>query len=280
MNRNRLNLILLAAVLVLGVVAFLQPGLEEEKPAKPALTTLDPERIQRIEIQRPRQDSIVLRRQGDQWQLRLDERWLPANAWRIRQLLELARSPSETRFPAPAELAQYGLAEPRISLRLDTVTLLFGDSEPLTHRRYVRLDDTIHLIDDRHYIHLVAADTDYLRPAPLPAQTRIEALELPDGQRLQRDEDGNWQLQPPRDISQDRINRLLDQWRQAQAMQVSRHSPGKDRIRLQLDDGRWLGFDQTEAEGEWLLIRNDLGLAYHFPPDTRQRLTRLDDDDA
>lgn len=280
MNRNRLNLILLAAVLVLGLVAFLQPGLEEEKPPKPPLTTLDPEHIQRIEIQRPRQDPVVLRRQEGHWQLRLDERWLPANTWRIRQLLELARSPSEARFPAPAELAQYGLAEPRIRLRFDTLTLLFGDSEPLTHRRYVQQGDTVHLIDDRYYIHLVAADTDYLRLTPLPAQARIEVLELPDGQRLQRTEDGDWQLQPPRDISQDSINRLLDHWRQAQAMQVSRHAPGEDRIRLQLDDGRWLGFDQAEGEGEWLLIRNDLGLAYHFPTDTRARLTRLDNDDA
>ncbi len=275
---NKLNLLLLLAVLGLGLLAYFQPGLEPQDDSRPPLTTLNPDSIDQIRIQRSGQNDIELRRQGQHWQVRLDGRWLPANAWRIKQLLELAQAPSLARFAAePAKLGQYGLAEPRIRLRLGSLDIAIGDTDPLGQRRYLLIGDSVHLISDRFYLHLAAADSDYVRLAPLPEDARINSLELPGGMRLERAE-GDWRLSPEQAISRDRINQLIDEWRQAQAMQVSRHAPGEADIRLRLASGETLAFSQAEGDGEWLLIRNDWGLAYHFPAASRARLTRLDGD--
>ena len=44
----------------------------------------------------------------------------------------------------------------------DDFTIAFGDSEPLKHRRYVLINDQVHLMNDLHYHFLLQPGSTYL----------------------------------------------------------------------------------------------------------------------
>ncbi len=146
-RRWRINLMLLLAALLLGVAVWLA-----QPPGFAPLTSLDPAAVIRIEISDLSGRQILLQKQSTLW--RSGE--ATANAPRIGQLLGLCTTPSLERFPVPSDLRPFGLDPAPIRLRLNSLTLDFGNTDPINGWRYVRIGDQIHLIADGFYHHLSA----------------------------------------------------------------------------------------------------------------------------
>ena len=147
-RRSLLNLVLSGLVLGLLLLVWrLQPQ------ALPPLTPLLPEQIALIHLSATSGRDIQLEKRAGHWWLghtRADER-------RIEQLLGICTTPSLQRFPLPSEgLAEFGLDNPAIRLRLNDLELAFGTTDPLNGWRYVRVGDQIHLIGDGFQHHLTA----------------------------------------------------------------------------------------------------------------------------
>ncbi|MCZ6576624.1 MAG: DUF4340 domain-containing protein, partial [Gammaproteobacteria bacterium] len=107
-NRWLLNLGLVVLVGVLVVLAVSKRRVDQEPPAPP-LTMLVPEQIERIRIERPDNERLVLQRQGGNWLL-IAPLQARANSFRVESLLRLATAPSELRLRAdPDALSKYGL---------------------------------------------------------------------------------------------------------------------------------------------------------------------------
>ncbi|MCG8044516.1 MAG: DUF4340 domain-containing protein [Candidatus Thiodiazotropha endolucinida] len=146
-SRTKINLLLLAAVGLLGLLVWLS------QPAPlPPLTHLDPQQITRIRINDLQGREISLMRRQNQW-MSGDQ---PADQSRVRQLLKICRTPSLSRFTAPDDLEPYGLAPSPIMMALDDTTLSFGNSDPVNGWRYVHHRGEVHLIADGFYHHLIA----------------------------------------------------------------------------------------------------------------------------
>ncbi|MEW8398838.1 MAG: hypothetical protein AB2707_22000 [Candidatus Thiodiazotropha sp.] len=146
-NRVAVNLLLILLIGLLGLLLWWS-----QPDALPPLTELDPHQISRITINDLQGREIALARSQDRWMSGSQA----ADQSRVRQLLQICRTPSLRRFDAPDDLQPYGLAPAPLVMRLDDAILMFGDNDPLNGWRYVHYLGEVHLIADGFYHHLVA----------------------------------------------------------------------------------------------------------------------------
>ncbi len=133
------------------------PGPDHEETQTP-LTPLDPVSIQRIRLQRMG-ETLEFTRSSTGWRTGQGR----ADDDRLSALTRIARGPSLRHFNVNEASAQeLGLAPPQLVLELDGLRLEFGATEPIRQRRYVRIGDTVHLIEDRHQRQLLAPAASYL----------------------------------------------------------------------------------------------------------------------
>lgn len=273
------NLFLLLVVVALALLAIYEPGIEEPKE-QPALLSLERGAIEHILIRRQGQPTIELARGPlGEWQL-LQPLKAAADDYRIDSLLRIADTKSLSRFTMEkGGLADYELDKPRVVLELNNTTrIAFGAQSPLDHRRYVRLDDsdTVQLINDTLYYHLIGAYPGYINKRPLPGDASIQALTLPQ-LSLQWQEE-RWQVMPePESYSADQITHLLDNWKYASALSVEEYD-GKEGEPVTITlKGREapLEFLLTAREPDLILARPDLGIQYHFPAESGDEMLTL-----
>jgi hypothetical protein len=262
---------------VLALVAVYEPGVEEPEE-KPSLIALDRKTVTHILIQRDGRADIELQRGDDGNWLLLQPVILPADGYRIDALLRVTASKSLGSFPAePEKLAEYSLSEPAVTLSLNRNThIAFGSNTPLDHRRYVRLGDTVHLISDTLYYHLIGAFTTFVSKSPLPRGSAIAALQLPE-LNLQWQQN-RWQVTPqPADYSADQVTQLLDAWRYASAIEVKPYDGQTGEvITLQPKDTEQpLQFLLTARDPDLVLARPELGIQYHLPAEAAAKMLQL-----
>lgn len=272
-RRSVLNLALLALAAALAALVYWEPGLE--RPAGPAkLTTLAPADITRLVIRPQRGQEIRLERDAGTWMMRAPIAAY-ANEFRIDALLGIAQADSQAQFAAATlDLAKFRLDAPATVLQLNDLELAFGDSEPLDHRRYVRVGATVHLIGDDYFYRLQTDFPSFVSSRLLPPQARPAQIRLP-GFSIER-ADGQWRLAPAQQQpSMDALNGFVDEWARAQAVELDRYAgePAQGAITVTLEGAAApLEFLLLEAEPELVLARADLGLRYHFTAEQARRL--------
>jgi hypothetical protein len=275
--KHRILTNLLLLTIVLGLLALvLWEHRTTPQPVTTRLLALEAAAIHTLHIDRPGQAALILQRQAnDAWRM-LSPITIEASGFRIESLLRISQLSSLGSFPATeANLADYRLAEPLVTLTLnDQYRLDFGGQTALDHRRYVRLDDTIHIVPDTLFYHLIGEPQGFIAHRLLPEGMRITAITLP-GLRLVH-EAGQWQAHPPEALrSVDQIQSLLDAWRHAGVIQV-RPYDGQEgpSIYIELEDAS-LKFLLTEHQGEPVLARPDLGIQYHLSQASAEPMLRL-----
>ncbi len=279
-RRGALNLLLLLLALALGAVAYFQPGRDQgQEGGQVPLTALRAGDLSHLVVRRDGQVRVELRRQGERWRL-LQPVEADADPFRAEQLARLAEAPSLARFPASGrDLAPYGLDRPALEVELDGLRLAFGKTTPVGSRRYVRLGEVIHLVEDLYYYDASAEPLAFVDKALLPEGARLEALELP-GLSLRRTAEGGWRLEPPRGgVSSDRLEELVQAWREARAWSVRRPEGQRPdeppQARLHLAGGEVLRYLVVAREPDLVLVRPDLDLAYHLDASQARRLLEL-----
>ncbi|MEO5573468.1 MAG: DUF4340 domain-containing protein [Gammaproteobacteria bacterium] len=276
-SRVLLNLGLLVLAAIAGLVMVYLPGLE--KPATPiALTSLKPAQVTHILMQRTGQADIRLVKQQQGWFMTAPLT-LSANTASVDSLLELAQIESQQQFNARAQdLGKFNVAEPRVRVRLNDEEIAFGGTEPLQQRRYVLVNNTVHLINEVVYDSLLSAPTVWVSSALLPPASQLSSIELP-GITLFKQSNGSWKLTPPQNnISSDTINSLVDEWTHAQAQQVKPYTTGTahGKVLLHLQSSKNpISFDIQARTPELILARPDLGVQYHLPAELSDRLLKM-----
>lgn len=265
-KRNLLNLVLLLVVAGLGLLAWLEPG-RSPAPQAVKITTLDPAGIERIRIERPADTVEMVRRDG-RWQLTAPQA-APANTIRTDAIVSVAAIESLNQQPiADLDLAAYGLVEPKARLQLNDVTIDFGATAPLDNRRYVRVGDTLHLIPDLRYYQLIGHWSGYVSLRLLEEGTALDRIELPQVTLVNKE--GSWLPEPaPEQWSADAATALAQRWLSVQAMEVREHksTASGEELRLHVRGREQpLRFVIAAREPDLVLVRPDLGLAYHLLP--------------
>ena len=268
-----LNLSLLALIGVFALLAAFEPG--KKKAETMPLARIDAAAVQKIEISG--KETLNLEKKEGHWFLTAPFQ-APANDHRVDLLLKIPATANSASYPAVAsELARFGLAPPGTVLRLDGLTLEFGDSDPIQQRRYVKVGETLHLVEDNFHHHLTAPATDYVEKKLLPENPDLRKIELP-GLILTREEGGKWRSEPPQDPPGP-LYELVDTWKYARAFDVKRHeakdAPPGETVRVTLGQGGPLEFGIVRRAPELVLLRADWGLEFHLTEETSKSLLTL-----
>jgi len=270
-----LNLILLLLIILLALIAYLEPG-NESDDTLPQLLSLPPGQVNTIRLEPSADHHIDLARESGGWVI-VEPIRVAANSYRVETILALVQAASYADYPAADQpLASFGLGPPRSRVRLNDVTIAFGDSEPLHKRCYVQVGDQVHLIDDRYFYATQLLLTALVDTALVPANAMPARIRLPDG--VLHEIHGDWRLEPAEaDVSMDELNGLVDEWRHARAMQVSTYQgdTAESMIDIAFTDGSHIELELLARSPELILGRRDLGLRYHFTAEQAERLLRL-----
>lgn len=275
-----LNLALLLLVAALAVFAWYRSAHPPGDTRSP-LTDVDPETVRRIEIQQPKQPTVVLERTESGWRMRapLDAR---ADGLAVDNVLRLARAPIETTVgPVDGNLARFGLESPSLVARLDNTTIRFGAMHPLKDDYYVEHDARVQLISSRYYAQTAAKYTNLIDTRLIEPGRKVVGFKFPHFALTLNG--GTWQRQPELpSLSSDRINAFVDDWRHARALQVDKDAGRKplEQVLLTFEDepGRLttLRLGVASRTGELVLVRPDEGLQYRFPEEVGRRLFTLE----
>lgn len=267
-SRLTLNLVLLAIVAALGVVAFLEPG--KTKPETHPLAVVDEKALTGITLKN--RETIRFEKVNGHWSL-VEPFKAPANEIRIHQLIDIAKVNSEAHYPVdPTNLVPFELDKPKAVLSLGDVAFTFGGNDPINMRRYVQVGETLHLVSDDFFHHLTAQATDYVDKKLLPEGAKIQEIQIP-GLKATLGNDGKWTRTPPAEGNAG-MSELLTIWNSARAIDVRREDkpvPGET-IRIGLNEGRVLEFIITQREPDLVLSRRDLGLRYDITAETASQL--------
>jgi hypothetical protein len=283
-NRWLLNIALVLLLGALVLVAVLRPGAKKDADSL-ALTTLAPESVERIRLQRPRQPDVVLVKADGTWQITAP-RAARANDFRVTEIARMVAARLATRFPAvTADLPQYGLDKPLATVLLNDTEIRFGAMHPLNNQIYVLHDNRVQLIPAALLRTALTPLEELLSLGLLAEKTKITAMRFP-AFRLGQNEQGAWTRTPEmKSLSSDRLNRFVDEWRYARALSVATYSgkPVKERITLIVADGaksRSIEFGVLARKPELVIVRLDEKLEYHFPDDAVARLLDLAPDET
>ena len=232
---------------------------------------------------------ILEKKEKDTWYLRKPIE-IEANRFEAEMLAETASASSFAQYPASqVDLAQLKLDKPVLKVRFNDQEVAFGDTEPLTGRRYALYRGTVHLINDSIAGVLNADVTHFVSHALLPEGVHPVLIRFPDipetaetinpaqGERELRFERDRWVLTPPdSSVSQDAINQLVDGWRYAHALRVEPFK-GEQKplaaVTVQLQGASQpIRFDVLSLKPELVLARRDLGLKYYVAEPLAERL--------
>lgn len=280
-KRTLLNLGLVSLALVLALVAWLEPG-KKAAPEAENLTDLAASRVYKIRIERREGKTVEIDRVDGMWLMREPVKAV-ANSFRIESLLRVTEYKSLGHNPVDGlDLAKYALDKPAVRLFLnDDIEMEFGESTPLDNRRYVRLGDTVHLIKDAAYYHLIGKWTTFLSQRLIDEGLQIDTLELPG--LILRKHEGNWLPEPkPENFSADASTRLIQNWQSTQAIEVRPYAvkdvdeANAESIRIRLSErDEPLHFYIVARQPDLILVRPDLGVAYHLPQSRGEDLLAL-----
>ena len=264
--RARVNLVLLILVLALsGLLAVSYGGGRPQ-----TVSGIAADSIRQITVARPGDLPFTLERSPRGWYLSAPG--VAAISPRAEAELLAAGTAASMGQHQLSELdeAAAGLSPPRAVVKLNGSTRLeFGDRAALSGLRYVRVGDTVHMVDDRHYHSVNQALADIVDSRLLPAGSELTGLEL--GAWRLRWTGADWRDEGA-SASTD-VARVARAWSNAEASVVGQLNPEAaqgEPLRMAIaQPERTLEMDLIPApDGSgFYLARRDLGIAYHFPAD-------------
>lgn len=263
-SRWWINLALTALVLLLGALVWRGPSPQTDSFA---LSSLAPEAVTDLRIEKPGQPAIVLEKRSGIWRMTAPFS-ARGNQERISHLLDFLRTASARRLPAE-HLKRYDLDKPLLTLDFNGQHFIFGPTAPLDGKQYVASNGFVYLIDPRQAIGAYGRAGDFADPRLLEDGAQPVAIDT-GTLSAKRDASGRWTLTPANpEFGQDALNRWADAWRSAYARTVQ--ARGQDTpqgsVRLNLQDGRSLELQILSEKPDLTLARPDEKLEYHFPPE-------------
>lgn len=258
------------ALLVAGPAAFLYLRPRPAAAPELALSSLDPEQVTRIQVERGGPPLVLEKRDGH-WYLVQPYR-ARADAFRIKQLLDLLRAKASRRLAA-TDLDRFDLDRPAARVVFDDHAIAFGTVNELSNEQYVGTGENVYLIPLRHAAALPQDAKDMtgrqlFGPDEQPVRIALGGVEM-------ALENGIWRLQPAAEgLSQDDLNRWGDDWRGAASLLTQQGSGAGSggEITVALKNGNVVRLTVVQREPELVLRREDEGLQYHFSAAVGKRL--------
>jgi hypothetical protein len=264
-----LNIALLVGVALAGAFVYLRPP--AEGPVEHAVSGLAPASATSVRIERPGTDTVIVEKKDGGWFL-LAPFTARADEFMVQRLLAILQARTAHRFAA-TDLARFDLEKPRARLVIDGQNFDFGLLNEISREQYVRTGDAVYALSARYGLALpVHPEALASRRLLAPGETPVRIS--PPGFSVARSGE-RWVLEPaPTGLSQDDVNRWVEEWRSATALRIEPHRQGEAResVRIEFADGRTIEVGVLGRKPEIVLIRPDQRLQYHFVAEVGKRL--------
>ena len=160
MTRANRNLALLGIVAIALVALVLWVGRREYLRDPPAVTSLDPAAVAKIELDIPPvAPQVFEKRHGGWWRIKPSE--ARADDARVQRLANLAATPvSRWMAVSGIDLAKVGLDHPSATLLLNGMRLEYGGLTAIDELRYVRVGGKIALVPRQYSPEVMLTKTD------------------------------------------------------------------------------------------------------------------------
>jgi hypothetical protein len=272
-SRLLVNLALLAALIALGLYAYLRP--KPEPSPGIAVSQLKRDQVDRIRLERRGAVPIELARREGGWQM-LAPFKSRADRFQIDRLLDISAATSKQKLPA-AQLQRYGLAPATVTVTLNDQPFAFGALNEVTNEQYLASGDAVYLV------------APYLGYGIPPDATRLLSHRLlGEGEtpvafdfgrwKAAKDDSGKWSItgSPPKTEapSPDDLNRWADEWTLASGLSVEPHKGARrgDKVTVTLRGGKAVPFLVLSRAPEVVLLRADEDMRYRLGADAGTRL--------
>lgn len=283
-----INLSLLAVVLVLALVVWLDP-FATPQPTPVPLTRQDPAGVEHISLSKRGHLEFALQRSehpqtGEAYWKLTAPLEMPANPVKVAGLLALLRANSFRQYQIKSEnLAKLGLQPPGWEIQLGDTVVKFGKTEPIDQKRFVLVNGTVHLINDQYSQYSFGSPLMLANLDILPVDKSVTELHLPD--KIIKKVNGQWQSTPSMDtVSQNTYKELIDQWRYAQALRVGLADNASHNgflsdakaVTVFLESANQPVHFTIEADEQNVIITNeDWGVRYYLTPAVGEKLLQL-----
>jgi hypothetical protein len=263
--RTTLNIVLVAAILAVGATLYLASNGEADKPQRTFAIVADAaENLRRIEIQRGREEPIVLERNDTLWRMKAP-RAARLDQVQLGRVLDIARLRTSVRMAAE-DLARFELDKPWAQIRFDQHEVDFGSTNALTQELYLRGGAHVYAVPRRHAAAVPSSAAKLLAHGLFALDERPVSFQF--GHFSLRHDATGWHLAPhdPR-LSQDDLVHWVEQWRLASSI-VTQPGSVPDRaesITIELRDSRTLKLSVLARAPSLVLLRHDELLEYHLP---------------
>jgi hypothetical protein len=160
--RPRLTTNLIMLGVIIGLIMITLVELKPEKRPPTPISPLELETVTTLKLARGDKPLLQFEKQKAGWVM-LSPKKGKADSEKIKALLAIATLWSSSRFPLNLEkTARFGLNPPAITLQLDKLLIKVGDIAPISQQRYLQIDETLYLVSDNFYHHLIAQPDQYL----------------------------------------------------------------------------------------------------------------------
>lgn len=277
MDRTRLNLLLLAIVLVLGAGAWMAH--QKKSQPKATLTPIAAEGVERIVLDWPGSPRIELQRRNGNWFLQQPVQGR-ADRFEAVGASSLASTEVQERLEgSDVDLKQLGLDPPDHTVTLNDVVVEFGGSDPLQSRRYVRVGTEVKLIEEPATAALDKDYADLLSKDLFAPGDELVKIELP-ALTLTKDDQGAWTAPAgTANATPAALKAIADGWKDAAAMWNEAAADAAEgeggAVRITLRDGRRVDYRIVATDPQLSLYAPALKVRHQLSKALVDTLLRL-----
>ena len=217
-KRIWVNILLLIFVILLSIIIL--SDIDNIESQTSSLSTLDPNTISTIEIQRKNLETLAFNKSNDKWEI-ISPVQIQANLIRIASILNILRTKSYKEIKLnDIDIAQFDLRDPKVILKLDQNNFQFGTTNPIDQKRYVLFNETIHLIDDYLFAQLMVSVYFFSENKLLPDDKKIVSIQFPDYKIYKNN--GQW-ISTKKDDDDEKLKNIIKTWENAIAVTVDKY---------------------------------------------------------
>lgn len=268
-QRIWINILLFFVVILLSIVAiFDNENVNEELSF---LSTIDPNKISKIEIERKNLESLSFSKKNGKWEINFPVK-LQANPKRIKSILNLLTAKSYKKLKLnEVDIAQFDLRSPKVILKLDQNNFVFGTTHPIDQKRYVLFNKTIHLIDDYLFHQLMVNVYFFADVKLLPKNLDIISI-VSEKNKLQKN-NNKW-TSSLKNYNEEEIIAIVSKWKNAIALSVEEYKEhaNLETVSIQALSGEKIDFTIIKTEPYLILGREDLGIQYALSNDDAMQM--------
>lgn len=254
--------------LIFLIILFSWIGTPNTEPKETVtISETTPQAITRISIE-TKDKKLEFNKPLDRWFITQPIQW-PASDINLERLSTLVKLEPHSSLPnTEIDISSLGLRFPEAVITLNNEVIIFGDRNQIGSRRYLMVNDTVHLVTDNHLPFISTGLSGFINKSLIPHAFNIEQLQLPAFTLAK--ESNSWTTNKPFEgYSADQSNQLITHWQTLESTNIKPYKQNvtpQKKILAKTDQGE-LEFHLISIQPEIVIARPDLGVQYHFPDD-------------